>query len=127
MLEIILIVRFCRKLGDKIRAKGHSAGWYQAMFVVLWFMGELAGGMIGAVIGALAEGGRGEPNPLFIYAFALAGAAIGGFIPFWIAGQLPDHNEYQRQLAEQPYYSPGGTDGLPADAHRSAPDDRFQR
>src|ERR1700722_20268810 len=102
MLEILLIIHFCKKLGAKIRAKGHSAGWYQAMFVGLWFGGEVMGAIVGSLIGVAAEKGRGEPNLLFVYAFALAGAAIGGFIPFWIAGQLPDLNEHQRSLQELP-------------------------
>jgi hypothetical protein len=129
MLEILLIVHFCKKLGNKIRAKGHSAGWYQAMFVGLWFFGEFAGAIFGVIVGLAAERGQGDPNPLFIYIFALAGAATGGFITFWIAGQLSDLNEHQRQLYEQPY-TPGTpvADGAPSpDAYRGIPDDRLQR
>jgi hypothetical protein len=128
MLEIILISRFCRKLGEKLRAKGHSAGGYQAMFVVMWFAGEIIGGLVGFFIAMLlVESRRDEPNLLLVYGFAIAGAAFGGFIPFWIAGQLPDHNEHQRLLAEQPYYSPGGDAAPQSDAFRGIPDDRLQR
>ena len=69
MLEILLLIYLCKKLGDMIRAKGRSAGWYQFLLVFAWFVGEF----MGAVLGVMLAGLDGAP----LYLGALFGAAAG--------------------------------------------------
>ena len=80
MLEILLLVYLCRQLGQTLRAKGRSAAWYQFLLVVLWFGGELFGGVVALILGIDGIG---------MYLGALLGAAGGAAIGFVIAHSLP--------------------------------------
>src|SRR5437016_1122974 len=54
MLEILVVVILCRRLGEKARQKGRTAGWFMLMLVGMWIFGELLGGVFAAApIGAL--------------------------------------------------------------------------
>ena len=79
MLEILFLVYLCRQLGQTLRAKGRSAGWYQFLLVVLWFGGELFGGIVSLLLGI---------DGLGMYLGALLGAAGGAAIAFVIAHSL---------------------------------------
>ena len=82
MLEIILLVMLCKRIGQIVRAKGLGAAKYQWATVGLWFGGEIAGGIFGGVI-ASAAGSDGFP--LLAYVTALAGAALGAWGAYAIA------------------------------------------
>jgi hypothetical protein len=80
MLEILLLVYLCRKVGEMMRAKGRSAGWMQVLLVVGWFAGEF----MGAVLGVVLAGLDGAP----MYLGALLGAAAGATAVFVVAKSL---------------------------------------
>ena len=84
MLEIIALVMLTRRIGDIVKQKNRKSGWYKVMTVLLWFGCEV----IGAVIGGIIVGLTGSPD-LFIYLIALAGAAVGAGIAYFIAKALP--------------------------------------
>ncbi len=79
VLEILFLVYLCKSLGQKLRDKGRSAGWYQFLLVVLWFGGEIFGGVVALVFGI---------DGLGMYLGALLGAAGGATIAFVIANSL---------------------------------------
>ena len=75
MLEILLMWRLARSIGNLLRAKGRSAGGFQVLAIVLWIGGEL----LGATVGALCELQAGS------YLLALLGAAAGAGLAYHIA------------------------------------------
>lgn len=83
MLEIIILIFLTRKVGEIVRSKGHKAGWFQFLAVVLWIGGEVIGAVIGGIVGALSNTGMG-----LAYLFALLGAAAGAGISILIARSL---------------------------------------
>lgn len=85
MLEILLLVYLGKQLGQTLRAKGRSAGWFQVLLVVLWIGGELAGAV---TVMLLTADGSGEVNAA-AYVGALVGAACGAAVVFIIARSLP--------------------------------------
>jgi hypothetical protein len=89
MLEIILLIFLCRKIGNIVGPKGYNSGWFKFFAVIGWFGGEIGGGIIGAIIGIVSNRGGGEPPMGMIYICALVGAALGIGIVFWIANSLP--------------------------------------
>jgi hypothetical protein len=95
MLEIILLVTMCRRLGEKSRAKGHAAGKYQFLLVLFWFGGEIGGAMVAAflsvVFGVFVDF-QGEPNLAVVYGAGIVGAAFGAWGAFKIVNSLPDHS-----------------------------------
>jgi hypothetical protein len=50
MLEVLLLVYLGKSLGRILRAKGRSAGWYQALMVVAWIGGQIVGMLSGMMI-----------------------------------------------------------------------------
>jgi membrane protein DedA with SNARE-associated domain len=92
MLEIFIVYRLAKSIGDKVAAKGHKRFGYQLMLVALWIGGEIAGMVAGIVLQLAMAGGAGAEEeagfPWMAYLCALAGAAIGAFIAFAIADSL---------------------------------------
>lgn len=78
MLEIIVVIALGRKLGEMAEQRGHGKGWIA--LVLLWFVGELLGG----IVGFLVMGDEG----LAPYLFALVGAALGGGAAYAIVANL---------------------------------------
>jgi len=83
MLEILLIIHLCKKIGTKIRSRGGSPGGYQALLVLMWFGGEILGAILGGVFTAIIN--PHEEMFLLAYLFAIIGAVIGAATAFWIA------------------------------------------
>ena len=81
MLEILVVVILCRRLGEKARQKGRTAGWFMLMLVGMWIFGELLGG----VVGILLSNGQVTGTA---YVAALIGAALGAVGAFLIVGAL---------------------------------------
>jgi hypothetical protein len=81
MLEILVVIILCRRLGEKARQKGRTAGWYMLMLVGMWVFGELLGG----VVGILLSDGQVTATA---YVAALIGAALGAVGAFLIVGAL---------------------------------------
>ena len=88
MLEILLLRKIARHIGEIARGKGRTAWPFYLLLVVLWFGGEITGGIIGALLGEMF-GWSG----LLIYLIALAGAAASAALSFFIVSRLKSLNE----------------------------------
>jgi hypothetical protein len=90
MLELIVIYVLCKKIGEILRGKGRNPLGYQVLTVLLWFGGEIAGAFVGILVEAIRQGGAVEGGlNLFVYLFALGGAAVGAAISLAIALLMP--------------------------------------
>ena len=94
MLEILLLIFLCKKVGSIVGPKGYSPGWFKFFAVIAWFGGEIAGAFIGVIIAMM-----GDPNPQgppmgIIYVGALVGAAVGVGIVFVIANSLAEKSTH---------------------------------
>jgi hypothetical protein len=103
MLEILLLVFLCKRLGAMLREKGRSAGWMQFLLVICWFGGELVCGV--AIVVFMQMAGSQEPG-IGAYFGALLGAAGGATIVFIIAHNLAPLNQ-QRPFSAFPVMHPG--------------------
>jgi hypothetical protein len=106
MLEIFIVFRLCRTLGNKLREKERNPLGYQFLLVALWIVGEIMGGVVGFVVGAIANNGD-EPSLLFGYGGALLGAACGAGLVFFIAHQLPSLAIEPMRIDPDDAYGPG--------------------
>ena len=68
MIELIVLYMLASWARNQARAKGHPGGKYAALMVGLWTLGEVTGGILGAVV---------FYGDLMTYVLALAGAAAG--------------------------------------------------
>lgn len=85
MLEIVLLIYLCKKMGDKLRAKGRKPFPFQLMVVGFWFVSEFLGAVVvSAVLMIMGT----DPMPL-AYVGALVGAAMGAAAAFFIASRMP--------------------------------------
>ncbi|HEV7404574.1 MAG TPA: hypothetical protein VGO11_16660 [Chthoniobacteraceae bacterium] len=88
MLEILLLIALCKKMGSMMRAKGYEKPfWFQFFVPVCWFGGEVAGAIIYAVL-ALSRGGSQEGFDFMGYVAALIGAGVGAGVIFLIANSF---------------------------------------
>jgi uncharacterized Tic20 family protein len=84
MLETLALWWLTKRVGKIVRKKGHESLAYQIIAVVLWFGGEVAGGIFGLIVGVLMNDSLG----CLIYLFALVGAVVGGGLAYFIATRL---------------------------------------
>src|SRR4051812_37574450 len=98
MLEILLLVYLCKRLGVMLRGKGRSPGWWQFLLVVCWFGGELVGAL--TMVFIVAEPGTGFDATAYLG--ALLGAAGGTTFVFVLANHLAPANGYQRHVSAFP-------------------------
>jgi hypothetical protein len=119
MLEIIILFFVTRKLGAKVRARGHDALPYQMLVVVLWLVGEVVGAIGGNICARVICYRGGELY--LIVACALAGAILGATIVFSITDRLPDQRPVENDHEEYE----GHFDSSPVGAGR--PDERYRR
>jgi hypothetical protein len=89
MLEILLLITLTRRIGRILEQKGRKTGWYKFLTVVLWFGGEIIGGVIGAIVAEV-----GGLHEAVIYLVALMGAAAGAGAAFVIAKAASPVTEY---------------------------------
>lgn len=87
MLEIIILIILCSKIGKIVESKGRKKIGYQFMLVGMWLGGELFGGILGGIVGALVLGNEDGATLLGIAA-ALVCAITGAVIAFQIAKNL---------------------------------------
>ena len=80
MIEIIILVQFCKKLAAIARDKNRSGSW-GAVGAVGWIGGEITGAVIGASGGAEA---------MNLYGFAILGAIVGAVIAYVIVKSLKE-------------------------------------
>jgi hypothetical protein len=88
MLEIILMVVFCRKIAALVKEKGRSPAGYVVMFILFWIAGEILGVIVGAVVSLIANP-HAEPSLMMIWPLGLLGAAFGAGIGYLIASSVP--------------------------------------
>jgi uncharacterized membrane protein YeaQ/YmgE (transglycosylase-associated protein family) len=80
MIEIIILVQFCKKLAAIAREKNRSGSW-GAVGAIGWIGGEISGALVAA------SGGTQGMN---LYAGALLGAVIGAVIAYVIVKSLKE-------------------------------------
>jgi hypothetical protein len=98
-LEIIALLVLGGLIGDMARRRERTPSLFQAMLVLFWFGGEIAGGVLTYV---LAVSSGPAPNLLLIYAGALAGAVCGAASAFVLAKSFGPLNGEWKNLAELP-------------------------
>ena len=90
MIEIIILFKLCRRIGETARDKGRREIGYQLMLIVFWFGGEVGTALLAGVVLAALYGEEFEKYALFAYIAAFAGAAAGAWIAFRIVAALPE-------------------------------------
>jgi hypothetical protein len=80
MLEIIFLIYFSRKIAEIAAGKGHNKTRHRIMAIVLWFGGEITGGIIGYLLG----------SGIAVYLFAIIGAICGAIASYAIVKNLPE-------------------------------------
>jgi hypothetical protein len=88
MIEVLLVIYLCKKVGDVVRPKGYSVGLWRFFMVLGWVGGEITGGVIGGIMAAASAGNAQEPSMGVIYVCTLVGAALGAVIVFELANAL---------------------------------------
>jgi len=83
MLEILALIYLTRKNGAIAEKKGQKPGRYKFLTVLLWFGGEI----LGAILGAIVDGGGDGMGA--VYLFALVGAVVGAGLSRLIVNNLP--------------------------------------
>lgn len=78
MIEIIILVVFCKKLAGIAKEKNRSGSW-GAVGAVGWIGGEIGGAIVGVSGGA--EG-------MNLYGYAIIGAALGALVAYLIVTSL---------------------------------------
>jgi hypothetical protein len=89
VLELIFLYYLCKNLGRNLRQKGRKPLLFQIMLVLMWFGGEVAGGIVAAVVYVLVQGQAPPEFSLPVYLGAIAGAACGAGFCFMIAWLVP--------------------------------------
>ena len=80
MIEIIILVQFCKKLAAIAREKNRKGSW-GALGAIGWIGGEISGAVVGASGGAEA---------MNLYGYAILGAIIGAIIAYVIVKSLKE-------------------------------------
>jgi hypothetical protein len=89
MIEILILINLCKKIGANARAKGHKGGYYQLLLVLFWFGAEI-GAAFAIAFGLALAGEDPEHLGILIWLGAIAGAALGAWGAFKIVKSLPD-------------------------------------
>jgi hypothetical protein len=89
MIELLILINLCRKIGVKAKAKGHKGGYYKLLLVLFWFGAEIGSGFAIALCLSIA-GEDAEQLFFLIWLGGIAGAALGAWGAFKIVDSLPD-------------------------------------
>src|SRR4051794_27991159 len=94
MLEILGLIAVSRLLAAQAVAKGHNAIVFRILAIVAWLGGEVAGGIVGAIVAMIAGqvSEDGTPSMLIVYPCALVGAAFCVGAMFLLVAVLPAKN-----------------------------------
>ena len=106
MIEIYAIYKFCKLIGQRLRAKGRNPLLFQFLLVILWFVFEIIGAQVGIV---LLRSGAG------VYFCALLGALAAVVLLTAIINQIP--SRYETLIDEVPV-APSSTEGLDTTDHQ---------
>jgi hypothetical protein len=91
MCEILLLWFMGKKIAAMAENKGRAAVLFVVMLVLLWFGGEICGGIFGFIL----IRGNEDKMPV-VYICALLGAAAGAGLSFLIVGLLPPAHDEDR-------------------------------
>jgi MFS family permease len=80
VLEILLLYALGKNIAEKAENQGRGGALFVIILIVLWFLGEI----VGAVIGVIVTG-----EPLYAYLFAILGAAVGAILAYTFLAVLP--------------------------------------
>ncbi len=80
MIEIIILVQFCKKLAAIAREKNRSGSW-GAVGAAGWIGGEVTGALLGVTGGA---------DGMNLYGFAILGAIVGSILAYVIVKSLKE-------------------------------------
>jgi hypothetical protein len=80
MLEILLLYALGKNIAEKAENQGKGGTLFVIILIVLWFLGEITGGVIGFVV-------TGEP--LYAVMYAYIGAAAGAVLAYTFLAVLP--------------------------------------
>ena len=80
MIEILVLIRFCKHLAAMARGKGRTGNW-AVLGVVGWIGGEILGAAIGIAAGA---------DDMTPYLIALVGAVAGATIAYFAVRGLSE-------------------------------------
>jgi hypothetical protein len=139
MCEIIFLWVLGRQLAARARDKGHAPAGYVVMLVVLWFVAEILGCVIGALIGMVLEPNARDPNMLIMLLFGYGGAAVAAVSCFGLVAMLPDRSRsqlYDDRYGADDYYREWRRDlderwdkgtGQPSQEDPWAKDERFEK
>jgi len=90
IIEIAVLLRLGKKIDVLARERGRWANLYVVLFVVLWFLGEVGGGLVCWAIEVFLLGGSARDlEALPLYIFALVGGSLGAYTAFKIANRGP--------------------------------------
>jgi hypothetical protein len=102
MCDIVIGILLAVKIAQLAGTKGRSKAPWVILLLVLYFGGEIAGGLVGWA----ASGGEDMPNVGFIVG-AIVGAAMGAIISFAVLNGLPpvrrDEDEYWQPPESERY------------------------
>ncbi|GEM_PF-1893585 len=92
MLEILALYFLCKRMGDRLRAKGWTQPiWMQIAVVVVWVGGMLFGSFVYGVYLVITKGeaAAAEGPGLIVYPIALLSAAVSVGTLFLIVAAIP--------------------------------------
>jgi hypothetical protein len=89
MLEIFALAGICVAIGKRLRAKSRRPLGYQILTIVIWFLFEIAGAVVGLIIHTRLYGYPDDVLFSLAYVFALIGAVIAGLGCYWFCRWLP--------------------------------------
>ncbi len=109
MLEYYILSRLCSSLAQILHEKGRSPGGYQVLLVVLYILSEIAGFILGLVIGMIVLN-----NDDVAWVIAVLGALLGavcaaGFMFLLVKSLPPLEGAYNRNPDDA--YGPGWRKG----------------
>jgi len=89
MIEIFALLYLAGKIGRIVEAKGYAPLRYRVTTILLWFIGEFLGFLVGMRYSSSVTG---------FYIFALGGAILGALVSYRIANGLPNLQPPQNSL-----------------------------
>jgi hypothetical protein len=90
MIEILILISMCRRIGERAREKGRTAGKYQFMLVLFWFGGEIGGAFLTSLILTVVYGEDFEKFMFIAYIAAIVGAIFAAWLAFRIVASIPE-------------------------------------
>jgi hypothetical protein len=82
MIEIVVLVLVSKRISELMKPKNRKGWPYILLFLAAWIAGELAGGVVGAILFGQSGG------QCVVYLVGIAGAIISGGLTFYIIKNL---------------------------------------